>query len=257
MNLNYKQIGEGYPIIILHGLFGSLDNWISMAKKISKLNFEIFTVDLRNHGKSPHSNEFDYKSMSFDIYEFLNVHNIVNPVILGHSMGGKVAMQFALDFPDAIKKLVVVDVAPISYPVHHQYIIDALNSVNLNIVKTREEVKHILNKFIDDSRIIQFLLKNLYWEGKNKLAWRFNLPVIAKNIETISKNIILNKANSFTNPVLFLKGANSDYIPKNSYSVIEKLFPNYKIITIKNAGHWIHADNPDDFFNSIKDFLIL
>ena len=251
MKLNYKHFGSGSPIIILHGLFGSLDNWVSIAKKLST-SYEVFIVDARNHGQSPKSEEFNYDVMADDLYAFLLDHQIVDPIILGHSMGGKTAMQFAMNYPNKIEKLIVVDIAPKSYPVHHREIIDGMLSLNFNIIKTRNEADQKLSIHIPELAVRQFLLKNLYWETKERLAWRFNLPVIDKNIEKVG--VTLNNLSPFYKPTLFIRGEISNYITFEDYDNIKKIFINAKIESLK-CGHWVHAEKPFEFEQLLIDFL--
>lgn len=252
MQLNFKKVGEGEPLIILHGLFGSLDNWMTLAKKLGE-NFEVFIIDARNHGQSPHSSEFNYDVMADDLYAFLMQHNIVNPIVLGHSMGGKTAMQFAVNYPNKLAKLIVVDIAPKAYPVHHRIILDGMLSLNFEVIKTRKEADKQLSKYIDDFSVRQFLLKNLYWIEKGKLAWRFNLPVINQNIEIIGQG--LENINPFEKPTLFIRGEKSNYITLNDFESIKKIFPNSEIKTLE-SGHWVHAEKPKEFLQMLVSFLV-
>ena len=185
MELNFKKLGAGEPLIILHGLFGSLDNWMTLAKQWSK-SFEVYLVDQRNHGQSPHSIEFSFELMAADLMELIQAEKINNPIILGHSMGGKTAMEFAIRHPELVKQLIVVDIAPVKYEVHHYTIIDALKNVPLNEIGSRKEAEVFLAEKISEFGIRQFLLKNLYWIEKDKLAWRFNLDVINNNINAVA-----------------------------------------------------------------------
>lgn len=253
MQLNFKKVGEGEPLVILHGLFGSLDNWLSLAKKLGE-HFEVFIVDARNHGQSPHSDVFNYDVMADDLYEFLMLHNIVDPIILGHSMGGKTAMQFAMNYPNQLSKLIVVDIAPKSYPVHHTTILEGLLVLNLEVINTRKGADEELSKFIDDFSTRQFLLKNLYWVEKDKLAWRFNLSAINDKIEIIGQG--LENIEVFEKPTLFIRGEKSNYITQNDFDIIKKIFPNAKIKTM-NTGHWIHAENPIEFLQILTSFLLV
>lgn len=252
MELNFKQLGEGQPLIILHGLFGSLDNWMSLAKKWSE-SYQVWLVDQRNHGQSPHSEDFNYKLMAEDLKEFLSENEIKDPIILGHSMGGKTAMEFAVNYPDQLKKLIVVDIAPIKYEVHHYDIIAALEKVDLTKIESRGDADKVLSKSIKEFGVRQFLLKNLYWESKGKLAWRFNLDVIKNNIIPISEWNISEK--QFQKSTLFIKGENSDYIKIEHATEISKRFPNYHMEVIEKAGHWVHAENPEKFSEIVSSFM--
>jgi esterase len=252
MKLNFKKIGEGEPLVILHGLFGSLDNWLTLAKKLGN-HFEVYLVDARNHGQSPHSEEFNYDVMADDLYEFLMHHNIVDPIILGHSMGGKTAMQFAMNYPTRLTKLIVADIAPKPYPVHHMSIIEGMLSLNFNEITTRKTADNQLSKHINDASTRQFLLKNLYWVDKEKLAWRFNLPVIDRDIEIIGQG--LQNIETFDKPTLFIRGKKSNYITENDYEPIASTFPNSSIKSI-DSGHWVHAEKPQEFLDLLTSFLI-
>lgn len=251
MELNYKKLGEGEPLIILHGLFGSLDNWMTLAKTLAE-KFEVFIVDARNHGNSPHSDEFNYEIMADDLYEFIIQNQIIDPIILGHSMGGKTAMQFAMNYPTKLSKLIVADIAPKAYPVHHAGILEGMFSLNFNIIKTRKAADDKLSESIADFSTRQFLLKSLYWSDKETLAWKFNLPVINKNIEIIGKE--LNNVNEFDKPTLFIRGNKSNYILESDSDSIKNIFPKAEIISM-NSGHWLHAENPSAFLQILNSFL--
>lgn len=251
IELNYKKLGEGQPLIILHGLFGSLDNWMTLAKRFAE-DFEVYIVDARNHGQSPHTDDFGYELMSQDIKNFINQHHISNPIIIGHSMGGKAAMLFALQNPELLQKLIVVDIAPKKYPVHHREILDALLSLNFSKIKTRGEADDALAKMIDNFAVRQFLLKNLYWKDKDKLAFRFNLDVLNRDIEKIVQNFETN--NSFEKPTMFIRGLKSEYILDSDVETINQYFPNHKMVSL-NCGHWIHAEKPDEFYTNVINFI--
>lgn len=254
MKLNYKKIGNsGAPILILHGLFGSLDNWISIARVLSEKNFTVYIIDQRNHGQSPHSEEFNYSLMAADIKEFINEYALQNAVIIGHSMGGKTAMYFACKFPELLEKLIIVDISPKKYPVHHQEIIDALFSLNLSKIKTRNEADEELSIKIKDFSVRQFLLKNLYRQTSETFAWRFNLPVLAKNIEIIGEALYSDA--EFLKPTLFIGGSNSNYILSDDENLIFRHFPKAQISIVKDAGHWIHAEAPEVFVEICFKFL--
>ena len=251
MKLYFKKIGEGAPLLIIHGLFGSADNWGTLAKKFA-LNHTVFLIDLRNHGRSPHDSIMNYDVMADDLYELIKQEKIVSPVLLGHSMGGKAALQFAEKYPKILKKLIVADIGIKAYPMHHDVIIKGLQNVNLNTVQSRSEATISLAEFVKEIGIQQFLLKNLYWIEKGKLAWRMNLNVISENIHEILKEIKIQN-----NPVesLFLRGEFSNYILKEDYTEILSALPNAKIQTIEKAGHWLHAENPLSFYEKVIDFI--
>ena len=252
MRLNYKKIGEGQPLIILHGLFGSLDNWMTHGKKWSE-EYQVYLVDQRNHGQSPHQAPFDYTSMANDLAKFINEEQIENPILIGHSMGGKTVMEYAVNHPDSIQKAIIVDIAPVAYEVHHYAVLQALNAVNLEEVNSRGEANRILSVYLEDSGVRQFLLKNLYWKEKGKLAWRFNLSLIEKEIIPISEFDISPK--QYHGPTLFIKGENSPYILPEYASAIHDKFPNYHLEVIVNAGHWVHAEAPQHFYDVCTSFM--
>lgn len=254
MKLNFKKIGEtGLPVLILHGLFGSLDNWISIARALAENHFIVYIIDQRNHGQSPHSEDFNYSLMADDLKEFIFEHSVKNPIVIGHSMGGKTVMQFACKYPELTEKLIVVDISPAYYPVHHHEIIDALFSLHLDEIKNRNEAEEQLSHKIKDFGVRQFLLKNLYRKNAYQFAWRFNLPSIAKNIEEVGK-ALFNEA-LFEKPTLFIGGTQSNYINKENESLIYKHFPNAQIKMAQGAGHWIHAETPETFLEICLNFI--
>lgn len=255
MKLHYRKAGEGRPLIILHGLFGSSDNWQTLGKQFSEQGFEVYLTDLRNHGRSPHSDEWNYKAMSEDILELLDDNSIGKASIIGHSMGGKAAMQLAADHPSRIEKLVVADISPRKYAHTQRDVVEALQAVDLDSVTSRKEAEEILSEGITDFGTKQFLLKNLYWkEGeKERLAWRFNLDVIARDIDVVSE--ALEVSGKINVPTLFLRGSKSHYIPDEDIPLIKELFSGSEITTIANAGHWLHAEQPQAFFDAVMEFL--
>jgi esterase len=264
MNLFFRKSGNGNPLIILHGLFGISDNWATLAKQWSEY-FTVYAVDLRNHGQSPHSDQWKYWIMAEDVLELIEKEKLEKVILLGHSMGGKVAMRLALDAPEIISKLIVCDIAPKKYPVENQHVVDALLKVNLEKVSSRKEVEDILAKQLKDNGTVQFLLKNLFWResapsenelpnGEKKLAWRFNLPVISKNLEIV--------ADATDSPApcdvetLFIRGEKSNYILKEDEAEIKTIFPRSTIQTIRGAGHWVHADQPKEVFDAVMGFCM-
>lgn len=253
VELHYRKIGEGNPLVILHGLFGSSDNWQSFALRMAENNVEVYTVDLRNHGRSPHHSEHNYKSMAEDVAKLIR-DEIKKPVaLMGHSMGGKTAMRTALDFPDWIDKLIVLDIAPTPYPVLHADIIAALKSIDLNALTSRNEANNLLSEKIKQEDTRQFLLKGLYRKEDNQFAWRFNLGVLEKTIDNIGEAI--DSETPFGNPALFIRGEKSDYVREEHFSGIRKLFPKSEILTAPAAGHWIHADNAQWLEERVRAFL--
>lgn len=252
MRLNFKSLGEGPPLIILHGIFGSLDNWFSLGRSLSEFR-EVFLIDQRNHGLSPHSEEFNYEAMAEDLANFIETHHIKNPAVMGHSMGGKTAMKFAVRHTDMWDKLIVVDIAPKYYPVHHQKIIEALQSLDLSRIDSRKEADEKLAKKISEDGERQFLLKNLQRVSSGGYQWKMNLETIAREIGHVGEGLEDRLATE--KPVLFLRGENSHYIEDSDIILINHIFPNARLETIPGAGHWIHADQPQLIFDAVRDFL--
>lgn len=256
MKLHSRVTGEGQPLIILHGLFGSSDNWQTLGKYFAEQGFQVHMADQRNHGRSPHSDEWNYNAMSNDIYEYIEDHKLNDVILLGHSMGGKASMQFAVDHPGILSKLVVVDIAPRKYDSTQRDVAEALKRVDLDSVKSRKEAEDILDQEIDDTGTKQFLLKNLYWkEGEHeRLAWRFNLDVLADKIENGSEGLQWN-GNPCEVNALFMRGSRSNYVKDEDIALIKKIFPNSSFVTIEGAGHWIHAEKPQEFFKAVMEFV--
>ena len=250
----YSKIeGEGKPLLILHGFLGMSDNWKTMGTQFAANGFQVHLLDLRNHGKSFHSDEFSYETMAQDIYDYCKANNLDKIDILGHSMGGKTAMLFATLHPERIEKLIVADIGPKFYPQHHQSILEGLNAVDFTKKPSRNEVDEILTKYIPDFGTRQFLLKSLYWQEPGQLAFRFNLAVFNNKMDEIGKSLPENAI--FTKPTLFICGENSNYILDKDFENIQQHFPNSKIETIPNVGHWLHAENPKVFYEITSSFL--
>ncbi len=254
MELFYRQFGSGEPVIILHGLFGLSDNWVTHAKKMAA-HFTVYLPDLRNHGQSPHSPTFNYAAMADDLHEFIQQHNLHKPVIIGHSMGGKVAMWFALEYPDMVDKLIVVDISPVKYPDRdaHFDIISAMMTVNFDAVHSREEVDELLKQTIPSEMTRLFIMKNLYRKTRNTFDWRLNLQAISSNMDYIFAGVEVPGV--FTNETLFVRGGMSDYIKEEHYPTIYKLFPKAEIKTIEHASHWVHVDAPGEICELFSMFL--
>ncbi|PCJ77857.1 MAG: alpha/beta hydrolase [Flavobacteriales bacterium] len=252
MQLHYKKYGNGeQPFIILHGLLGMLDNWNTIGKQLPE-HFCVYLIDQRNHGRSPYSDEHCYQAMVDDLLEFVDENNLQEIILIGHSMGGKTAMKFAQNHPEYVQKLVVVDIGPKYYPIKHDDLLKGIQAVDLNIVNSRKQAEKILEKYIADFAERQFLLRNLYWIEKGKLAWRFNLQAIAKNIENIGEE---TNDRMFGEPTLFIRGEKSDYILEKDIDAISLTFPNAEFVTIKKAGHWVHAENPQVFLEELLKFI--
>ena len=252
MKLAYQETGEGEAIIILHGLFGSSDNWLSVAKELSE-NYKVYLLDLRNHGDSPHTEEFTYAAMAEDIAEFVQQHQIKDPIVVGHSMGGKTAMRFSVEHPELLKKLVVVDIAPRYYPPHHQTILAGLKAIDVENLKSRKEADTVLSEYINELGVRQFLLKNLGRSKGGGYEWKLNLPVIDEKIENIGE--ALGEDKHFDKPTLFINGTTSNYIKKEDEEMIRKIFPNASIQPIEGAGHWVHAEKPEEFLSVLQSFI--
>ncbi len=252
MKLNFKTFGEGQPLFILHGLFGSLDNWQTLGKQLAE-NHKVYLIDLRNHGKSPHSQDFSYQDMAQDIAELIQDEQLDKVSIIGHSMGGKTTMTFAVEYPHYLDKLIVVDIAPKRYAPHHDEIIKALYSLNLTSISSRREADEEMKKVISNDGTRLFLLKNLNREKKGGYSWKMNLDMLTENIEKVIDVTEI----PFPIPLqaLFIRGGNSGYILDSDFERIESLFPNSEIATINNAGHWVHAEKPQELMSLITDFL--
>lgn len=252
MILHSNILGKGEPLLILHGYFGMGDNWKSLGKKFSQ-NFEVHLIDQRNHGRSFHSDDFSYELMVDDLYKYIIQHNLNDITLLGHSMGGKTAMLFATSYQELVRKLIIADISPKYYAPHHQFILKALCAVDFSTITKRREVETIFTNYIEEIGIRQFLLKNVFWVNKEQLAYRFNLQSLKENNEEIGMS--LPSFSIFDKETLFLKGSKSNYIKSEDISLIEAHFPKATIQTIKNAGHWLHAENPVDFYDSVMAFI--
>ena len=251
MKLNFKKLGEGKPLLIIHGLFGSSDNWGMLGKRFAE-KYTVYLIDLRNHGRSPHSRNMNYEAMADDLLELIQDEKILNPSLIGHSMGGKAALFFNEKYDTILHKLIVADIGIKSYPMHHDVIIRGLKNVNLNVISSRKEAHDALAEFVTELGIQQFLLKNLYWIEKGKLAWRMNLEVIIDNIHEILTEI---KVQGNKTETLFLRGELSNYILEEDIAQLKKSMPNSSVKTIKNVGHWLHAENPTEFYELATSFI--
>lgn len=251
MKLFFRELGQGQPFIILHGLMGSSDNWLTQAKLLAD-QYHIYMVDQRNHGQSSHSDEFDYKVLANDIKDFLLQHRIERPIVLGHSMGGKAAMNFAIANPTMLDRLIVVDIAPKAYPVHHDNIVEGLKAIPIERLKTRNEADEILSQFVKEVDVRQFLLKNLLRKPEGGFAWKINLNVIDSNLELISADIQFPGA--YNGQALFVRGGHSHYVKDEDRPRIKELFPNSTLITM-DTGHWVQAEKPQEFVEVVKNFL--
>jgi pimeloyl-ACP methyl ester carboxylesterase len=251
--LHSNIIGDGRPFIILHGFLGMSDNWKTLGRKFSDKGFEVHLVDQRNHGRSFHHDVFNYNVIIDDLKEYCNSQNLKDIILLGHSMGGKAAMLFATTYPELVSKLIVVDIAPRYYPIHHDAILAGLQSLDFDLVSSRKEADKRLSRYVSEFGTRQFLLKNLYWEEKERLGLRINLPVLSEHVGEVGEALPIHL--SFSGDTLFLRGDKSEYISAKDEAGILRQFPNATIGTIKNAGHWLHAENPGDFFEEVISFL--
>ena len=250
----YSNIeGEGEPLVILHGFLGMSDNWKTLGTRFAAAGFEVHMLDMRNHGRSFHSEDVAYSDMAADLQKYCEQHQLKDINLMGHSMGGKAAMFFATMHPEFIAKLIIADIAPKYYPPHHKEILDGLNAVDFTTKPDRGQVDEIMKGYVSDIGTRQFLMKNLYWKVPGQLAFRFNLDVFNRKQEELGQAV--PETAEFNKPTLFLKGENSRYIYDTDFSLIKRIFPLSEVITISNAGHWLHAENPDDFYNAAITFI--
>ena len=252
MKLFYRELASrGRPLIILHGLFGSSDNWHTQGKMLAE-NYHVYLPDQRNHGQSPHSHDFDLALLADDIHEFILTNSISDPVLLGHSMGGKAAMKFALAHPELIHKLIVVDIAPRAYPVEHGRILEGLKAIPIDTMQSRNEADEALAAYVTDADVRQFLLKNLQRKPEGGFGWKINLPVLDKNIDKISGSVENDRR--FEKPALFVRGSRSQYVKDEDAEMIEKLFPQSHLVTM-DTGHWVQAEKPKEFVEEVQRFI--
>lgn len=257
MKLHYRLLEtentpkENTPLFILHGLFGSSDNWQTLGKTFSE-KFPVYLVDQRNHGHSGHTDEFDYDLMCADFKELIDDLGLKKINLLGHSMGGKTAILFAEKHAELLNKLIVADISYKAYPPHHDQILKGLNALDLSILKTRGAADEALADYIPEISVRQFLLKNLYWVEKGQLGWRINIPVLTREIGRIVGGIPLEQIQVDT---LFIRGGKSNYILPSDYADIHQKFPNGSIHSIEESGHWVHAEAPEEFYQTVVDFL--
>jgi esterase len=267
MKLVYEKLGKGEPLVILHGLYGSSKNWITVGKALCN-NFEVYLVDQRNHGLSPHSDVHDYQNLQADLLELFHTLNIRKAILIGHSMGGKAAMLFALLNPEFISKLIIVDIAPKSYakllelqPIINQHlnIIQGFLAINLDQEVNRNKFESEFLKFVPDKGIVKFLLKNLIRTKEGRFHWMLNIEALSKNIPEIINgpdfSNILFKKEQIHFPVLFIKGEKSGYIRDDDLNQIKQYFPTAELVTIFDAGHMVHIEQPEFFLKSLLYFL--
>ena len=253
MVLHSNIIGEGQPFVILHGFLGMSDNWKTLGRQFSEHHFQIHLVDQRNHGRSFWDDNFSYEVLAEDLKHYCDTHNLTNIILLGHSMGGKTAMLFATQYPDIVSKLIVADISPRFYPIHHDAILEGLDALDFDAIKSRGEADRLLRHYVSDFGTRQFLLKNLYWIEKGKLALRINLEVLKEEVSEIGEALPTHA--KFEKDTLFLRGDRSEYIGVEDERIISNHFTKVKIATISNSGHWLHAENPKDFFEAVVQFV--
>lgn len=253
MMLHSNTFGAGQPFVILHRFLGMSDNWKTLGRQFSDSGFEMHLVDQRNHGRSFHSNDFDYEFMAEDLRLYCETKRLKNIVLLGHSMGGKTAMLFATKHPHLVDKLIIADISPRFYPIHHDAILEGLSQLNFSTLKSRGEADKILSQYVPEVGVRMFLLKNLYWKEKRQLSLRINLPVLKENVSEVGEALPIHA--TFSKPTLFLRGDKSEYIVEADKAIINKHFTNVKVETIANAGHWLHAENPKEFFEFVIKFI--
>ncbi len=251
MKLFYRQSGQGRPLIILHGLFGSSDNWYSLAKVFSE-HFSVYLLDQRNHGLSPKSDKFDYALLTEDLAEFIEEHSLQEAVLLGHSMGGKTAMNFAVLYPQKLSRLIVVDIVPKTYPVHHDAILEGLKAVSLSSLTSRTEADTILSTYVPEPEVRQFLLKNLSRKASGGFEWRINLDAIDRNIEAMGAGLIYS--GKYDGPSFFIKGKKSHYYADGDEAMIKAIFTRAEFATL-DTGHWVQAEQPLEFARLILNYL--
>ena len=251
LSLNFKKSGTGPPLIILHGLFGMLDNWQSIANKL-EAHYTVYLVDQRNHGRSPHHPSHTYPDLAEDIVHMMNHELLKEAFFIGHSMGGKTVMQLALEFPERVQKAIVVDIGPQGYPSGHDDIFEALFSIYLDQVHYRSDAEKVLLDKIQDFGVRQFLLKNMYRNTDGTYAWRMNLQALYDQYAHIRGPVEGLRSDC---PMLFVRGGNSNYISDSDWLSMQSMFPNAKLATIEGAGHWVHADHPDALYEVMHNYL--
>ena len=253
MILHSKIIGSGSPLLILHGFLGMGDNWKTLAKQFSALGFEVHLIDQRNHGRSFHAQEFNYEVMAEDLWQYCKHYKLKSCIVLGHSMGGKIAMLFSSLYPEIVFKLIVADISPRFYPIHHQQILEGLGQLHQQIISSRKQADNLLSNYVSDLGTRQFLLKNLYWKKNGELGLRINFTALKANVAEIGE--ALPSHLEVVVPTLFLRGDKSEYIGNEDIALIHAQFREQKVQTIVNAGHWLHAENPKAFYECVSDFI--
>lgn len=245
-------MGKGDPILILHGLFGNLDNWLPIGRRLADDHL-IYLADMRNHGKSPDDPVFTLDAMVEDVYEFINDLGLRTISFIGHSMGGMVAMNFAMEYAHRVDRMAIIDIAPRPYPVLHDDLLRYLLKLDLTNIRSRHDADVRLTGPIPSKAVRQFLLKSLYRAEDGRYKWHLNLPVIEKNLPEIRRGIL--KPHRTDIPVLFIRGEKSDYLKDEDVVRIPDIFSDARVETIRNASHWVHSEAPDEVYSYLKDFF--
>lgn len=257
MQLFVREYGDegALPLVILHGLFGMSDNWVSIGRQIAEEGYHVFIPDQRNHGRSGHSSTHNYEAMVDDLLEFIDAKGLEKSTFLGHSMGGKTVMQFALDYPERVSKMIIADISPMasSHGENHVRIINALLKLDLSEFSNRNDAMRAMEDIINNERLRHFLQKNLYWKDRGSLGWRINLEAIRNNLPEIFRAV--EALQPLELPVLFLRGGASDYVLDEHIPGIRNIFPQAIVRTIDGASHWLHAEKPADFVKEVLFFL--
>lgn len=252
LDLNARVTGEGDPLIVVHGLFGSLENLGGVTQRLSD-QWQVHALDLRNHGRSPHAETMSYPEMAGDILRYMDQQKLDSASLLGHSMGGKTVMEVALSDPDRVSRLIVADIAPVAYPPHHDAIIDGLTGLDLDAITTRGEADKALATSVEITAVRQFLLKNLLRTDEGGFRWRLNLDAIKRQYASIAA--APTAQGPYAGPTLFIKGGESDYIQDSQRAAVAALFPAAQMRIISGTGHWLHAEKPDIFATLCQRFL--
>lgn len=249
--LNYKTFGQGQSLVILHGFLGSLDNWLTLGKRFSE-NFQVYLIDQRNHGKSFHSKDWGYDEMVEDLAFFMDELSIAEPILLGHSMGGKTVMQYAAYHQENVKKLVVADINPLKHIIQFDDILAGLNAVPIDAILSREEANEVLQSYVPDVGTRSFLLKNLA-RSPEGFGWKMNLPVLSEKVVCLGEPV--NYRQTLEVETLFVRGGRSGYVPEEAFDSIREVFSQAQFETIEGVGHWLHAERPNEFYDKVMSFL--
>lgn len=251
MKLFFREVGAGQPVVVMHGVFGSADNWLTQARMMSE-KYRVITIDLRNHGQSEHSDVFDYPAMAEDLRQFIEEQKLENPIVIGHSMGGKVAMNFAVAHSEMLEKLIVVDIAPRAYNLKHYVILDGLKAIPIDTLQSRQQADEVLAQYVEEPDVRQFLLKNLQRKPEGGFAWKLNLDVIDKNFANVG--VPLQHEGTFDKPALFIRGSRSNYVRDEDIPGIKSIFPKAEVQSL-DTGHWVQAEKPVEFVAMVMEWL--